>query len=230
MLVFCNGMLRSASTWSFNVVVQLLKCARTGTVTAGYDENLHRFARAIPADAAHVALKCHSLDPTGLVLVQVGAAKVVFTWRDPVDAIASFMTMFNTDFEHSFPVICASIDLYHFHRRHGGLTLGYNEVVNQPINCVARIAEYLTIPASDVVISDIAEANSLPKMRQKIEEISSLDFGPRLVRRDVSLYDPETLLNVDHIRNGGSGYGKHLLNQSQMSRIVEVLDQKGSLI
>jgi hypothetical protein len=229
MLVFCNGMARSASTWSFNVVVRLLRRASPGAIHAGYDENLHRFSQMTPAAAAHAAVKCHSLDRTGLMLIQVGAAKVVFTWRDPVDAVASFMIMFNTDFEKAFKVISDAIDLYHFHRRHGGLTLGYEDIVTRPADCIAQIADYLDLPLDDACAADIAEANSMKRMRQKVEEISSLDYGPRLIRRDRGLYDPETLLNVDHIRHGGSGYGKDLLNPSQLNRIAAALEQKGPL-
>jgi hypothetical protein len=230
MLIFCNGMPRSASTWSYNVVLQLLRRANIGAVNGGYDENLHRFSQTMPSGAAHVVLKCHSLDPTGLMLVQVGAAKVVFTWRDPVDAVASFMTMFKTDFEQSLRAISDSIDLYHFHRRHGGLTLSYEEVVEQPTVCIDRIARYFYIQMDGSLACEIAQANSLGKMKEKVQEIGSLDYGPRLVRRDRGLYDPETLLNVDHIHHGGYGYGKSVLSDVQLNRIAEVVDRKGNLI
>jgi hypothetical protein len=228
MLVFCNGMPRSASTWSFNVLVLLFR--RLGrNVHSGYDENMHRFARDLPSAATDVVLKCHSLDPTATMLLQIGAAKVVYTWRDPADAIASFMEMFQTDFDHAFPVIAASIDLYHRHRRTGGLTLGYQQIVADPGACIARIASYLGLAAGPSLIGGLAQATGLAEVRRKLEEIGSLDYGPRLVRHYQTFYDPETMLNIDHIRHGGSGYGKDVLNQAQQRQVQALIDEKGAL-
>ncbi len=228
MLVLCNGMPRSASTWSYNVAVGLLRRSATGEVAGGYDENMHRFARAIAPSAAHVVLKCHSLDPTGLMLSQTGAAKVIYTWRDPADAVASFMTMFNVDFDHAFAVISASLDLCRRHSRGGkALILGYGEIVGEPLLSVAKVADHLGLELPEDAIAGTAEETSLPRMREKTAAIGSLDYGHRLIRHERTLYDPDTLLNLDHIRNGGSGYGSEALTPAQLRQIDELVRDKG---
>lgn len=228
MLVLCNGMPRSASTWSYNVAMALLRL--TGEeVHGGYDENLHRFLRTLPPSSLHAVVKLHSLDGAGVGLAQVHAAKVIYTWRDLADATASYMAMFGTDFDRVLAIMSSSLDLYQHHRRNGALILGYEAIIQQPKESVASAAAYLNLDASEGQIAEIAEANSLARMRDKVKEIGSLDYGERLIRHERSSYDPETLLNIDHIRDGGTGYGAGRLNQTQLRRVDELLRAKGPL-
>lgn len=240
MLVLCNGMPRSASTWSYNVAMALLRDTAQ-EVRGGYDENLHRFLCGLPATCVHAVLKCHSLDAAGLSLAQVHAAKVIYTWRDLADATASFMTMFDVDFEHTIAIMSSSLDLYLRHRRNGALILSYEAIMHQPTESVAAIAAYLNVAARQELVVEIAEANSFDRMREKVEEISTLDYAGRLVRHDRTLYadaarsdrsyfyDPETLFQLNHIRDGSAGYGASRLTQVQLRRLEELVREKGDL-
>jgi hypothetical protein len=226
MLVLCNGMPRSASTWSYNVAMTLLR--RTAEEVCGdYDENLHRFLCGLPASCVHAVLKCHSLDAAGLGLAQLQAAKVVYTWRDLADATASFMTMFDVDFEHTIALMSNSLDLYRRHRRNGALILSYEAITEQPTESVAAVASYLNIAVRQEQVAEIAEANSFGRMRERVKEISMVDYGERLVRHDRTSYDPDTLLHIDHIRDGSTGYGASRLTQGQLHRLEELLREKG---
>jgi hypothetical protein len=228
MLVLCNGIPRSASTWSYNVAVAVLRHSAQ-EVYGGYDENLERFLGGLPPSCGHAVLKCHSLDTAGLGLAQLQAAKVIYTWRDLADATASFMTMFDVDFEHAIAVMSSSLDLYRRHRSNGALILGYEAITCKPTESVAAIASYLNVAARQELIAEIAEANSFDRMRKKVKEISSLDYGGHLIRHERTSYDPETLLNLHHIRNGCTGYGAGRLNQDQLRRLEELLHEKGPL-
>ncbi len=237
MLVLCNGMPRSASTWSYNVTIALLR--RTSEeVYGGYDENLHRFLSGLPASCVHAVLKCHSLDAAGLGLAQLQAAKVIYTWRDLADATASFMTMFDVDFEHTIALMSSSLELYQRHRRNGALILSYEAITQQPTESVAAVASYLNIAVRQEQVAEFAEANSFGRMRERVKEISMLDYGERLVRHNRTsyfddahdrsyVYDPETLLHLDHIRDGSTGYGASRLTQAQLHRLEELLGEKG---
>src|SRR5260370_5451744 len=80
MLVFCNGMPRSGSTWSFNVVLGLLRRSFPGEeIQHGYSEAPVEFLKATPPAASHVVMKCHFLTPMARTLVRTEAAKVVYT-------------------------------------------------------------------------------------------------------------------------------------------------------
>jgi hypothetical protein len=228
MLVLCNGMPRSASTWSYNVAISLLRHTAQ-EVYGGYDENLHRFLCGLPASCVHAVLKCHSLDDAGLGLAQLQAAKVVYTWRDLADATASFMTMFGVDFEDIISVMSSSLDLLLRHRSNGGLILSYEAIMQQPTESVAAVASYLNVAARQELIAEIAEANSFYRMREKVKEISSLEYDGSLIRHERTSYDPETLLNLHHIRDGSSGYGAGRLKEDQLRRLEELLREKGPL-
>jgi hypothetical protein len=240
MLVLCNGMPRSASTWSYNVAMALLRHTAQ-EVRGGYDENLHRFLCGLPASCVHAVLKCHSLDAAGLGLAQVQAAKVIYTWRDLADATASFMTMFDVDFEHTIAIMSSSLDLYLRHRSNGALILSYKAIMHEPRESVAAIAASLNVAAHPELVAEIAEANSFGRMREKVEEISALDYAQRLVRHDRTsypdaagcetsyAYDPETLFQLNHIRDGSTGYGVSRLTQGQLRRLETLWREKGGL-
>ena len=228
MLVLCNGMPRSASTWSYNVAMALLRCTAV-EVCGDYDENLHRFLCGLPASCVHAVLKCHSLDAAGLGLAQLQAAKVVYTWRDLADAIASFMTMFDADFEHTIALMSNSLDLYRRHRRNGALILSYAAITQQPTESVAAVASYLNVAVRQEQVAEIAEANSFGRTRQRVKEISVHDYGEPLVRHDRTSYDPDTLLHIDHIRDGSTGYGASRLTQAQLRRLEKLLREQGEL-
>jgi hypothetical protein len=219
---------RSASTWSYNVAMALLR--RTAEEVCGdYDENLHRFLCGLPASCVHAVLKCHSLDPAGRGLAQLQAAKVIYTWRDLADATASFMTMFDVDFERTVALMSNSLDLYRRHRRNGALILSYEAITQQPTESVAAVASYLNVAVRREQVAEIAEANSFGRMRERVKEISMVDYGERLVRHDRTSYDPDTLLHIDHIRDGSTGYGASRLTQAQLRRLDKLLREKGEL-
>lgn len=229
MLIFCNGMPRSASTWSFNVAMDLLRGVRPGepieSVYGGYepDENVAKFLAMAPADAVHIILKCHSLDALGRALTRAGAAKVIYTWRDAADAIVSFQTMFGADFEAAFASIASSLELMRFHQQHGNaLILEYEEITGKPIESVKLLASYLDLEPREELIEEIATQSSLDRMRDKSEQLSTIAEQDRLVRHQRTAYDKETLLHVHHIRDGSSGYGRAALTADQLRRISEL--------
>ena len=233
MLVICNGMPRSASTWSYNVAMAIVR-STAEEIYGGYEENLQRFLGRLPASCVHAVLKCHSLDASGLGLAQLRAAKVIYTWRELADATASFMNMFDVDFEHAYAVMSSSLDLYRCHRSNGALILSYDAITQQPTESVAAIASYLNVAVRSEVVAQIADENSFGRMRQKVEEIGTVEYGERLisheltsyanaVRRDRTyFYDPETLLQLGHIRDGGTGYGASRFTRGQLRRLEEL--------
>ncbi len=224
MLVLCNGMPRSASTWSFNVAIGLLRHrANAEQVHGGYDEDVGHFLGAIPGQSRHVVLKCHSLDSFGRALAQSGAAKVIYTWRNISDAIASFMRMFNVDFEHAFAVARDSLQLYDFHRSTGNVVvLHYDEIAAESLESVRRIDAYFGFHSSEEVLRSVCEQTSFTEMRAKVGILDNTENQQRLIKLERTTYDPETLLNLNHIRDGGTGYGRELLSPTQLARIAQL--------
>jgi Sulfotransferase domain len=229
MLVLCNGMPRSASTWSFNVALELLRRTGAGSVHGDYDENAARFLKSAPP-VSHLILKSHLTDPVAVTLAQVGAASVIYTWRNVADAVVSFMRMFEVEFDRAYAVIAESLDLYRRHRRSGSaLILSYRDITDDHLNSVRRVADFLRLDASAAVIAEVDRLTALENVRRKVQEVGSLENGHRLLRRDKTPYDPETLLNVNHILDGGTGYGRKALNASQLRQLDDLVEEKGPL-
>lgn len=220
MLVFCNGMPRSASTWSFNVIKGLLELCFPGEpVYSGYNDAPVEMLRSAKPEARHVVMKCHSLTPLGRTLARTRAAKVVYTIRDLSDAVASGMAAFELSFEQTLSIIEPSLALQAFHRGTGNaVILHYDEIVAQPRREIQRIGEYLaggTMTAD--IVEEIAARTSFERMRQKVEEINAGAVDE----------DPETHLHRNHMGDGRSGKGRALLTAAQLSCIADLMREHG---
>jgi hypothetical protein len=231
MLVFCDGMPRSASTWSFNVVMQLLRRLHAGErVHGGYGENVAEFLAGAPPTMSHVVLKCHTLDIVGRVLAQTNAAKVVYTWRTVPDALASFMTMFGYEFDHALNMMHQSLELYQFHLKDGNaVMLGYREITEQPLAAIERISNYLGLSQDAQIMGDISKEMSLEQMAKKVKVVEAKDESS-LIKLPNTIYDPETLLNQHHILDGRSGFWSEKLTIEQLQRVKELVQQYPQLV
>lgn len=91
MIVLLAGMPRSGSTFSFNVVRDVLRAR--GTI---YQEASGDMAGAVRRSngAQHVLLKCHAVDTPSMELAKAGAARIIITIRRIEDALASWITTF----------------------------------------------------------------------------------------------------------------------------------------
>src|SRR5947209_82518 len=206
MLVLCNGMPRTASTWSFNVTKAILRACFPGEgLQAGPSEAPVRFLKSANPEARHIVIKCHGLTPLARTLVRTRAAKVVFTTRDLADAVASAMAAFGDSFDRVVDVVMMpTLGLPAFHRESGNsVIVRYEEIVNRPQCAIRRIGEYL---AGDKVtprmVEEVAARTCFERMRERVEEINTIAEPGRLVDTGTNLYDPETMLFRHHMGDG----------------------------
>ena len=74
-IVLVNGMARSGSTWSYNVVMELLRRARPDEPVHGdYSECTAEFLGLAPKTARHLVIKSHRLNPAARTLARTGSA------------------------------------------------------------------------------------------------------------------------------------------------------------
>jgi hypothetical protein len=226
MLIICDGMPRSASTWTYNVVLALLRGLHPlAELHSGYDEDISHFLESGRSTATHSVVKCHELDPRGRAMVESGQAKAIYTWRDPADAVVSCMHMFGYDFESALAVIGSSLELHRFHRTTGSaLIVAYEQIVTATNETVTTIATYLGLHDDPEMIRTIALESSLERVKESVDSLAGSD---RFVRDAGLEYDPETLLHRSHIRNGGFGYGREALTAQQVGRIDALLKEWG---
>jgi hypothetical protein len=224
-LVLCNGVPRSASTWAFNVALGLLRGSYPSSeVRHGYDESVIDFLAAVPPTADHAVMKCHNLDAPGKTLVRLGAVKTVYTWRDPADAAVSCMRKLDCDFERAVSLIEPSLSLHRLHRQWGtALILGYDEIMVGPFDAIVRISQYLGLEHNPTVLEAVASENAFERVREKVGRLDRDD--DRLTGAGEVAYDPATLYHPGHIRDGSSGYGRRFLSADEIRRCDELLDR-----
>lgn len=228
MLVLCDGMIRSGSTWSYNVVLQLLKLSDTSRKSFGfYNEDPAILNSALRPRSSHLAIKSHVLSPANYELCRTGQIKSVYTWRDPYDVVASAVGMFGPPAEKWMDPLRNALRIWAFHREtNSAHIVSYPSIVNHPAESIAGIAAYLGVTADPARVRSIAGEVSFTSVRQFSRHVQELD-PKRVVRKDRHVFDRETLLHQGHIRNGGTGYGLRTLSPAQIDAVDNVLIEEG---
>jgi hypothetical protein len=223
MHIICDGMQRSGSTWSFNVVKELLWRCRPGEeIYADYEEDIGAFVASVPRTAKHTVLKTHLLDAVGKAMARSGQAKVIYTWRSLPDVIASYINMFSSNFEDAFVVVTASLIVYGFHRQSGiGLIVSYEELTQKPVETIRRIADYLELDASVEIMEKVAHHLSIDEVRKRIPKVAAANRSA-LGGNENGAHAARNLLVPQHIRHGGTGYGTATLTAEQLERLTEL--------
>lgn len=224
MIVLCDGMPRSASTWIFNVCLKLFTAdSPAGSVYSGFDEDLGTLLSKLPLDYDHAVIKCHRLDHTAKALIRTGAARAIYTHRDPFDAIVSYMRMFGCGFDDTLVAIVDSLRICRFQQAYPNCRIiGYEAITATPQQEIAEAARFLGLNTSSNTVSRVHSETSLGTMKQLADELSKQDPGSLVHAGDLA-YDPRTLLHRRHVRDGGIGYGQQVLTEEQQRKTAEAL-------
>src|SRR5215831_7254524 len=153
-------MIRSASTWSFNVVKQLL--ARTSdSVVGGYIATTAPALQSHGLGAEHLIIKSHEPDEMARAMIKQRLCRTVYTYREPPDATLAE--------EASTARVRASLELLRFQVEAGGVRcLWYDDIVERLGACVQAIADYLQLDLAADAIAEVAERLSRENVRRVI--------------------------------------------------------------
>ena len=228
MFVLCDGMLRSGSTWSFNVSVELLRSCDPRARTFGlYSEDPAVLRAAVKPRNSHLVIKSHNPDAATRELCRCGTIKAIYTWRHPYDAVASAVRMFSRSAEYWMCGLRDALQLWAFHRStQSACIISYEEIVRAPEQAIQAIATHLQLRIDRRQLSDIGAKTSLERVRHFSGGIDSLEQG-RVVRKNGYTFDRETLFHHHHVRDGGCGYGVDSLSEAERSAIDELLREEG---
>jgi hypothetical protein len=207
--VFCTGMPRSGSTWSFNVVLNLLKVTHpTAQIESLYSETAAQLLEDRRAD--FLVVKCHFMDPVGQAAMSSGAVPSVYTARDPREAVCSMMVFAGATFEDSLGAIIHSLEFYEAQRRFGGIVaISYADIVSQPYHSISRIADHLGVTADSASVSEVERLCARDALGQISANIET--FGADEVHReDRYLYHLPTLIHRHHFTDSGVAWREHL--------------------
>ncbi len=227
MVVLCDGMIRSGSTWSFIVTLELLRSCEPHRKAFGfYNDNPRVLTAAARPRSSNLVIKSHSLDPSSYDLCRAGGIKAIYTWRDPYDVIVSSIRMFGRSADYWIGSLRSALRVWAFHRATGSACIiSYESIIQAPLASINSVASYLGLHIDPEQASRIATATSLDRLKAFSQQIDGLES--KVVREDCRVYDRQTLLHKNHIRDGSIGYGAGLLDAEHLSLIDTLLREEG---
>jgi len=221
-------MVRSGSTWSFNVALELVRAGDPNRKTFGlFSEDPVVLQSAARPRSSNLVIKSHKLDPSVRELCHAGAIKAIYTWRDPYDTVCSCMRMFGWSLEESIQALRDALRLWAFHKTtRSACIVSYEAIVQQPGASIAALAAYLGVEIEAEQFARITNATSLQSARAMSQRVNRLGQS-RLARSEGHVYDRQTLYHQGHIIDGGIGYGSKELLLQQRSAIEAAILEEG---
>lgn len=212
MIVIVGGMPRSGSTFSFNIVRELL-LAR-GTVAWASDNVLPQ-PQVLEA-TEHFILKSHHPDPELLELMGSGAAKCICTYRRPEDAVASWSDTFGFSLVDSIATVRAWIQ---WHRvQHGSLDIDFRAIESDALGCTLDIQRYLLGAEEAIEARRLAQAYDKAAV---FERVNHMEKTSRTVDLGFSYYDPESFFHRRHVRSLDEAKAVHSLTVDELEAVRE---------
>jgi hypothetical protein len=215
MIVFIGGMPRSGSTYSFNITREVLG----KWVPVHYESDIGLkaiIARAGPEE--HVIVKAHVADEDTVQGIRTGRIKSIVTYRNPVDAIASWINTFGFTFEIALQDMKSWIDLFLKIRDHS-LLLDYETIDRHRASAALTIAQYLQPTfhwsGAEAMADKHSRAEALA-LSANLEKSKAVDIG-------FSYYDPETYLHRRHVSGLVSKSAEELIGAHRVAEIRKAL-------
>jgi hypothetical protein len=238
-VVWIASMPRSASMWAFNVARALLR-----------EASFNVFPRTLPkSDESMVAearkgMKDTSPNNVWCLKVHSGlrnaspANRFISTFRDPRDAVVSFMRFMRYDFETALSAATIWTELCDHYRAFPpdqSLCLDYEKIIADPSGVAGRIGAFLTL---DLAANDIAHAVAefeRETVRRRVDAFrnpvpqgltaSEMVAEALILNADGTMrfWDPHTGFQSDHISDYRDGDWRILLDDGQKRRLDQAI-------
>ncbi len=214
MVCICNGVIRSGSTWSYNVcrgLMQELGRQMRRPSGSSYLElpQLEQFLiYQLPTIPGPTTIKAHEIGPAAATAIRTGVAKCVCTFRDPRDCVASDLIFFNQGLKASVDRAAYTFNfLQQFEGSDHLLLVRYERIMDNGRLEIARIAEHLGIDLDPSVIRRIHEQNSFEATQKVVDNLKQRTDG-QVVHLAGHRVDPVTHVHENHLNGGLIGRWK----------------------
>lgn len=172
-VVLCTGVMRSASTWSYNVcrVIVGMVAEKLGMPFYSQymeEEELEKF---LLSDASlnngAMVVKAHRVGLNAIMLTRKGIVKNVCTIRDPRDCVASRRLFKDETFETSVNLVKSSF-YSPMRLQDETLYVDYKDIIDDPVLEIRWIMEHLNIqsPDNSIVAAHIHDALTMDKVKE----------------------------------------------------------------
>jgi hypothetical protein len=231
-IIICNGVIRSGSTWSFNVcrlLGQLLSIRRGQQFGSGYlsAETLDQFLESeLDSRDGPAVIKAHEIGPIATEWVRTGRAKAVCTIRDPRDCVASDVAFWQAGFDVSLRRVATSLKFVVAYRDFGRtLFIRYEEMMANQKWQIKQIADYLQIGVDQKEIDSIDAQTGVERCRKICEDLDKQPANDSDTLPEAHRRDRVTLLHDNHIGTTEVNRWKHDLTPQQ-GQLVSQLFQR----
>jgi hypothetical protein len=221
------GVLRSGSTWSYNVcqaVGKLLAARRRQPLGTAYmtHAELDMFLATEGANLhGPVVIKSHTIGYTALDWISTGRAKVICTYRDPRDCVVSMMTFFGGDFAATSRQIADGFDYLKIYQKAGNtLFVRYEQMMADPLGQIEQIAQHMNVDADRETLRQIEYDTNMQSSKKICDELK-LRPEEKVFRSGTHRVDPVTSLHDNHIFNGKVGRWKEELSDAQGQSLTD---------
>jgi hypothetical protein len=228
-LIICCAVNRSGSTWTYQLVKELLKESSYTDLSYLDVSESNKIIDALKHSKLPVVVKMHYYAPQFDSLEEIKNARLIYSHRDIRDIIVSLSRKTNRPAADivDMPFLEKAIDCYPDWSKHQGyLPIDYTLIRNKPSKAVMKIANHINcnIPTERAV--EIAEKLSLENQKKRIAKMRSTLKGGilALLQRANILHgakDRDTLLHYNHIQSGEVNEWKKVLTYEESERIVE---------
>ena len=217
-LTIVLGMFRSGSTWAYNVARALNEMIRGG-VCGFYAEVMDSVPATALLSTLPLVVKAHYFE--GQLRDLLPHARVIFTVRDPRDAVVSLMDLSKINFEDALVAVSRSIAAIEAAERltQQAITLRYEHGDIGTTEAVLRIAAFLHCEIQTSQAEAIAERLSAESVQRTITDLQEQGvIGPD---DQPTTYDAATHWHPRHVKDGRVGkYAERLSSQEQLA-VVE---------
>jgi len=231
-IVWVASMPRSGSMWAFNVARSLL---RDAGLTVFPRDNRPRSDTQTVAEAqaalkddssSHIwCLKIHSR------MTPAHANGFISTFRDPRDAIISYMRFVRCDFDRALSaakVWTRLCDHYRGMSTEFSLCLDYDAIIREPINVASQIQAFLGLDSDADAIAKIVAKFAPESIRRRMEAVrNEIEHQRRVGKIDIAdrvtinadgtqrIVDLETGFQSDHVSDYRPGGWRDVLTRDQ---------------
>lgn len=199
MIVVFSGMGRSGSTWSYNVVREIMRHAG---IALDPESGLHDAGSAVDALVERGAakgrpllIKCHIPGLDTIAAMAAGRVVNIYTYRDPRDAAASISRTFGTSFKGAARWVHRwLVYLDRVAGKPATVGIAYPRIGAEPETVVAELAVVLGVELKAGAAAEIADALRRDRMRRRAGRSS----GKVRYVHGIA-HDTDTLLTEHHI-------------------------------
>jgi hypothetical protein len=224
-IVLCTGILRSGSTWSFNVCRLMAKsiAGRERTpMWAGYllTEQTEQFFQTTGHPPGPTVIKSHGLGPIALEKVRAGQAKAICTYRDPRDCVASLITFTGQTFDSAIESVRGNLLVLDEYVK-GGQThfIQYERMLGDTLGQIRGIASYLGVSFDEPLFARIDELSNIESSKKVCEDLRHRPEGQYLRSAEDHRVDPQTWLHHNHIHSGQIGRWRDEMTSGQVDAL-----------